>query len=52
MPPASADERRTANGRAFMADRRHRQMAAVRVVNTRATRATKKVRGGGQRGRG
>ncbi len=45
MVPASADERCAANGRVFAADRRHRQTATVRVVNTTATRATEKARG-------
>ncbi len=45
MAPASADERRAANGRAFAADRRHLRTATARVVNTTATRATKKARG-------
>ncbi len=45
MAPASADERHAANGRAFMADRRHLWMATARVVNMMATRATKKAKG-------
>ncbi len=45
MAPASVDERRAVNGQAFAADRRHRRTATARVVNTTATRATKKVRG-------
>jgi hypothetical protein len=45
VAPASADERHAANGRAFVADRRHRRAATARVVNTMATRATKKARG-------
>jgi hypothetical protein len=45
VAPASADERRAANGRAFTADRRHPRTATARVVNTTATRATKKLRG-------
>ncbi len=45
MAPASADERRAANGRAFAADRRYPRTAMARVVNTTATMATKKARG-------
>jgi hypothetical protein len=45
VAPASADERRAANGLAFAADRRHPWTAMARVVNTMATRATKKARG-------
>ncbi len=45
MAPASADERHAANGQAFVADRRHPRTATARVVNTTATRATKKARG-------
>ncbi len=45
MASASADERCAANGRAFVADRRHPRTATARVVNTTASRATKKVRG-------
>ncbi len=45
MAPASADERRAANGRAFAAVRRHPRTATARVVNTTATRAMKKARG-------
>ncbi len=45
MAPASADERRAANGWAFAADRRHPRTATARVVNTMATRTTKKARG-------
>ncbi len=45
MAPASADERHAANGWAFAADRRHLQKAMARVVNTAATRVTKKARG-------
>ncbi len=45
VAPASADERRAANGRAFEADRRHPWKATARVVNTTATRVTKKARG-------
>jgi hypothetical protein len=45
VAPASADERRAANNRAFAADRRHPRMATARVVNMMATRATKKAMG-------
>ncbi len=45
MAPVSVDERRAANGWAFAAERRHPWMAMARVVNTMATRATKKARG-------
>ncbi len=45
MAPASANERRAANGWAFAADRRHRQTATTRVVNTTATKTMKKARG-------
>jgi hypothetical protein len=45
VAPASAGERRAANGWAFAADRRHLRTATARVVNTSATRATKKARG-------
>ncbi len=45
VAPASADERRAANGRAFTADRRHQGTAMARVVNTTAMRVTKKARG-------
>ncbi len=45
MAPASADERHAANGWAFGADWRHPRTATARVVNTTATRATKKARG-------
>ncbi len=44
MAPASADERHAANGWVFAADRRHRRTATARVVNTMATRVTKKAR--------
>ncbi len=44
MAPASVDERRAANGRAFATDRRHPQKATARVVNTTAMRVTKKAR--------
>ncbi len=45
MAPASADERRAANGQAFAADRRHPQTATARVVNRMATRVMQKARG-------
>jgi hypothetical protein len=45
VAPASVDERRAANERAFAADRRHRRTATVRVVNKTAMKATKKARG-------
>ena len=45
MAPASANDRRAANGRAFTADRRHPRKATARVVNTTTMRVTKKVRG-------
>jgi hypothetical protein len=45
VAPASVDERHAANGQAFAADRRHPRMATARVVNTTATRATKKAMG-------
>jgi hypothetical protein len=44
VAPASADERRAANGWAFKADRRHPRKSTARVVNTTATRVTKKAR--------
>ena len=42
---SSANERHAANGWAFVADRRHPRTAMARVVNTTATRVTKKARG-------
>ncbi len=45
MAPASADERRAANARAFTVDSRHPWTATARVLNTTAMRATKKARG-------